>query len=126
MLGLVDFDSDSTTRDLISIRVKSFSIDSTDYDKYKLELEQIDGHLSEGIWKRIVRVVEADEYTTISFCMDDSHPAGLVILSVDQEEVTIINMLGAIDLADLEMLDLDEATLDSLEDTLGNEDDIED
>ncbi len=125
MLGIVDLDSDSTTRDLISIRVKSFSIDSTDFDKYKLELKQIDGQLSEGIWKRIIRVVEPDEYTTISFCMDESHPAGLVILSLDQDEVTIINMLGAINLANLDLLGLDEATLDSLEESLENEEDIE-
>jgi hypothetical protein len=125
VLGLMDLDSDSTTRDLISIRVKTFSIDSNDFDKYKSELQQIDGQLSEGIWKRLVRVVDPEEYTTISFCMDQSHPAGLVILSVDQDEVTIVNMVGAINLDNLDLLGLDEATLDSLEESLENEENRE-
>ena len=125
VLGFIDLDSDSTTRDLISIRVKTFSIDSTDFDKYKLELQQIDSQLSEGIWKRMVRVVNPDEYTTISFCMDETIPAGLVILSIDQDEVTIVNMVGAINLDNLDLLGLDEATLDSLEESMENDEDVE-
>ena len=125
VLGFIDLDSDSTTRDLISIRVKSFSIDTTDFEKFKLELEQIDGQLTEGIWKRMVRVVKPDEYTTVSFCMDETHPAGLVILSLDRDEVTIVNMVGAINLANLDLLGLDEATLDSLEKSLENEENLE-
>ncbi|MBL7032755.1 MAG: DUF4252 domain-containing protein [Candidatus Delongbacteria bacterium] len=121
ILGMINLDSDSTTRDIISLRLKTFEIDSTDFEKYKLELEQIDTQFSTGIWKRMVRVVKPGEFTSISFCMNDSHPAGMVILSVDHEEVTVINMVGVIDLANLDLLGLDDATLDSLQKTLDEE-----
>jgi len=125
MLGLVNLDGDESTNDIFSIRVKSFSIDSLDFEMHKRELEQIDSQLDGGNWNQVIKVVDPDEFTIISFCVVDENPAGMLILSLDREEVTLINMLGTIDLSNLDWLGLDEATLDSLEESMEDDEDIE-
>ncbi len=122
ILGLAELDDDSALEKMISIRVKTFSVDSSDFDELKGRLLEIENELPKDSWTHIVRVSRPDEFVNISFCSQESIAQGLLIMTVDTDEVTLINMVGEINLSDLEGLELDAAAMDSLREAFQEED----
>ena len=91
-------------RDLIqgisAIYVKSFEFkEPAPYSAS--DVDSIRKQVSGPGWSRVVRVQEQKELTEIYFWREGNENRGLVVLSAEPAELTIVNIVGRIDLASL-------------------------
>jgi hypothetical protein len=63
------------------------------------DVEQIQKQLNGPNWVRIVSVHEKDETTDIYFFREGNQNGGLVVLSAEPLELTVVNIVGRVDLA---------------------------
>ena len=107
---------------LKSIRVRSFGVKAEDAEKIRAEMEAFEKDLEKDQWTRIIRSKEADELTNISIKFKDGNMAGLVVMSVEPNEVAFVNIVGSINLAQvlgtLSGQNFDFSALDSLQKSL--------
>lgn len=90
---------------LLSIRIKSFNLDSSDSKKIEPLIEQIHAQLKRDSWENIIRVKNEDEITTISFKKVGDKPVGFFLVSFSpNDEVTFANIVGEVDLNKLSKL----------------------
>ncbi|MBN2031579.1 DUF4252 domain-containing protein [bacterium] len=92
-----DDELSETLSGLFSIRVKTFEIDSQIAEELKPKIEAIEEKLNGENWQRIVEVKDLDEYTTISMKYDKNKAAGLLIMSLEDDEASFVNIVGSID-----------------------------
>ena len=113
-----DEDLSENLSELMSIRVKSFDVDSTETEKIKPIFEKIEKKLAGEKWERVIRVKEKDELTNISVKYDEGAIVGLLVMALESgKEVTFVNIVGKLDLnslGNLGTISLDESVLDSL------------
>lgn len=85
---------------ITGIYVKSFKFDApgayTDSD-----VEAIRKQVSGAGWSRVVGVRERRELTEIYFWKERDTTGGLVVISAESNELTVVNIVGRIDLASL-------------------------
>lgn len=102
----------------VSIRVKSFNIDSSMVGQVRDTMKKIESKLKSEKWEQLVRVKSSDELTNVSIKYDKNKKMqGLLVMSIENDdEVTFVNLVGHLDLAKLGKmgLHLNEAALDSL------------
>ena len=66
------------------------------------DLQPVRDQLKAPQWKRIVIVQEGSELTEVWISQDaTNNPNGLFILSAEENELTIVNVIGKIDLSNL-------------------------
>jgi hypothetical protein len=65
------------------------------------DLDGVRSQLKGPNWSRIVDVKEKDEATEIWFYSEGGKMGGMAILSVERDELTVVNIVGAIDLKSL-------------------------
>lgn len=88
---------------ITGIYVKSFKF--TQRDAYSdADVESIRRQVSGSAWNRIVSVREKHEVTEIYFFRNKDVPGGLLVLSAEPNELTVVNIVGEIDLAALAAL----------------------
>jgi len=104
--------------DFMSIRVKSFEIDSSMTESIRATMDKIEKKLKKEKWQSLVRVKSSDELTNVSIKYDKKNRMqGLMVMTIeDDDEVTFVNLVGHVNLAKLGQLgvDLNGAALDSL------------
>ena len=79
---------------LLSIRVKSFEIDEANIEGVLRAMDRIEKRLADEAWERLVFIRNGEERTNISLRLEDDKIVGFVLMSVDDEEVTFINVVG--------------------------------
>jgi hypothetical protein len=88
---------------LRSITVKSFEFRGRGaYTKD--DVEQIRTQLAAPGWRRFISVRDEDETTEIYFWREGGQNGGLVILAAQPDELTIVSILGRIDLQTLAVM----------------------
>jgi Domain of unknown function (DUF4252) len=65
------------------------------------DLEDIRKQLTGRNWSRVVSVKDKDEMTEIYFWREGSENGGLVVLAAEASELTVINIVGRVDLSSL-------------------------
>jgi hypothetical protein len=105
---------------LTSIRVRSFDVKPEDSEKIRTEMEKFEQDLQKDQWTSIIRTKDAGELTNISFKFKDGNMAGLIVMSVEPDEVALVNVVGNINLGQIlaGLGATDFSALDSLQKTL--------
>ena len=107
---------------LLSIRVKSFEIDPDDVGDLNSVVDRIEKKLTSEKWERLVYIRDREERTNISLKVDDEKIVGFVLVSIGDEEVTFINVVGGnIDLDTIKKMGRDFDFEDRLEDKIEKE-----
>jgi hypothetical protein len=93
-------------QDLKGIYVKSFEFDQ-DGMYSAAEVEALRSQLSRGNWTRLVDVKSArsSSHAEVYFWLDKGVPGGLAIVSTEPRELTIVNIVGRIDIERLRKLE---------------------
>jgi hypothetical protein len=100
---------------LLSIRVKSFEIDENTGDIDRA-MDRIEKKLSAEKWERLVYIRDGEERTNISLKVDAEKVVGFVLMSIGDDEVTFINVVGGnIDLDTIKQMGRDFDFEDRLE-----------
>ena len=85
---------------ITGIYVKSFEFDAPNMYA-ESDLEAIRKQVSGSGWSRVVSVREKGELTEIYFWRDRDTTGGLVVISAETNELTVVNIVGRVDLASL-------------------------
>jgi hypothetical protein len=95
-------------KDVISklkgIHVRTFEFDN-EGEYSDSDLDAIRAQLKSPAWSRVVEARERDEHTQIFVKQDKNELGGLVILSAERKQLSIVIIDGAIDLKRLSMLE---------------------
>ncbi len=107
-------------RGLTSIRVRSFDVKPEDAERIRSDMEKFEKDLQKDQWTRIIRSKEADELTNISIKFKDGNMLGLIVMTVEPDEVAFVNIVGSINLGQMlaGLGGMDFSALDSLQKTL--------
>jgi len=112
-----DEDLSTTLENLHGIQVKSFDINTEQAAKLQPVMDKIEAKLNKEGWERLIQVKGEDERVVVSVKYNDDKMVGLLVMSVESgDEASFVNVVGSIDLSDLENLnlDLDQSAIDSL------------
>jgi len=85
---------------ITGIYVKSFEFDAPNAYT-ESDVEVIRKQVSGPGWSRVVSVREKRELTEIYFWREKDTSGGLVVISAEENELTIVNIVGRVDLASL-------------------------
>ena len=85
---------------ITGIYVKSFEFDAPNMYS-ESDVEAIRKQVSGSGWSRVVSVREKGELTEIYFWRDRDTTGGLVVISAETNELTVVNIVGRVDLASL-------------------------
>ena len=85
---------------ITGIYVKSFKFDAPG-GYTESDVETIRKQLSGSAWSRIVGVKERRELTEIYFWNDRDTTGGLAVITAQPNELTVVNIVGRVDLASL-------------------------
>lgn len=83
-----------------AIYVKSFKFDAIDAYS-ESDVEDIRKQLAVPGWQRVVGVREKDKLSEVYFWREGGENGGLAILVAEPKELTVVNIVGRIDLATL-------------------------
>ena len=104
-VAMATADEDPEFSELVSeleaITVRIAELDAADGAKIRPQLSDAAHRLAAGGWETMVRVREEDEEIHIFTRMLDEEMQGMTVLTLDTDEVTLINLVGKIDLAGL-------------------------
>ena len=82
---------------LKSIRVRGADLDSIDSDSLKAGIRAAADELAAAGWTSMVRMRDEDEEIYIYFKDQDGEMAGLTVLSLEDDDGMLINLVGKID-----------------------------
>jgi hypothetical protein len=85
---------------ITGIYVKSFEFDGPNMYA-ESDIEIIRKQVSGPGWSRVVSVREKRELTEIYFWKERETTGGLVVISAEDNELTVVNVVGRVDLASL-------------------------
>lgn len=85
---------------ITGIYVKSFEFAAPNVYA-ESDLESIRKQVSGGGWSRVVSVREKRELTEIYFWRERDANGGMVVISAEARELTVVNIVGRVDLASL-------------------------
>lgn len=103
-------DNDKAVKDLLTnlkgVYVRSFEFDS-DGQYNRADLDAVRRQFSDPGWNRLVGVRSRRERTDVDIYvwMDGKKPGGIAVLASEPRQLTIVNLIGAIDLDVLRRLD---------------------
>ncbi|HUO18718.1 MAG TPA: DUF4252 domain-containing protein [Steroidobacteraceae bacterium] len=101
---------DAATRQLIAglkgIYVRSYTFDA-DFAYPAAQVDAVRAQLTAPAWQRLVQVNSSREHTHVDIyvCAEHGVAQGLTIIASEPREFTIVNIVGAIDLARLHQLE---------------------
>lgn len=109
--------------ELESIRVRGADLEAISTEDVREGIRDAAQKLAENGWISMVRMREADEEVYIYFKEQDDEMVGLTVLSLEEDEAMLINLVGKIDPAGLGSLasgldlpQLEQAVQDSADD----------
>ena len=85
---------------ITGIYVKSFEFDAPNVYT-ESDVEAVRKQVSGAGWSRVVSVREKGELTEIYFWKERDTNGGLVVISAETNELTVVNIVGRVDLASL-------------------------
>lgn len=97
---------EARVKQLVS-KLKGIYVKSFEFDKEgaysKADLEAIRGQLKAPTWSRMVTVrsTKSSEDADVYFKMENGQPTGLVVLAAEPRELTVVNIVGPIDIDQL-------------------------
>ncbi len=86
---------------IFSIQVKSFEIDSMIEHEIRPKIKEIEDKLNKEDWQNLIQVIDNDEYTNVSLKYDKEKLVGLLVMSLEDDEVSFVNIVGTINLEQL-------------------------
>jgi hypothetical protein len=89
--------------DITGIYVKSFEFKGAG-GYTNADIDSVRRQVNNAQWSRIVSVRERDELTEIYFFNGKDTDGGLLLISAEPDELTVVNIVGRIDLAALAVL----------------------
>lgn len=91
---------------LKGVYVRSFEFDS-DFAYAKADIDAVRRQLAGPGWQRLVQVRSLKEHTDcdVYISMDGDHANGLAIIASEPRELTIVNIVGAVDLQKLHQIE---------------------
>jgi hypothetical protein len=88
---------------ITGIYVRSYKFETP--NAYSLDdIESIRKQVAREGWSRIVGVKEKDELTEVYLWKEGGANGGLVVISAESDELTVVNIVGTVDLASLAAL----------------------
>jgi hypothetical protein len=92
-----------TARNLKGIFLRTYEFGSK--GGYKIEeLKPLIDQLKAPNWSRFLRTQEDDELTEIWMHVTNGMPDGLLLIAAEEDELSVINLVGSANLADLSVL----------------------
>ncbi len=82
---------------LDSIRVRGSNLEGVHRDEVRTAMRGASERLRRAGWKTMVRLEESDESTYVFYREQDGNVLGLTVLSLEDEEAMLINLVGPID-----------------------------
>ena len=98
--GLLPEDASAKLAGMKAIQVRSYQFEKPGQIS-PADLDGVRSQLKGPKWSRLVDVKEKDEATEIWFFSENGQMGGMAILSVESEELTVVNIVGALDLKSL-------------------------
>ena len=99
-VGMMSSSESPETSELISklkgIRVQIYSL-GDNLDAARNQFSDTKSHLKSSGWEPIVQVNEEDEQVLIYMKMNGASMEGMTVMTVDEEEVMFINIIGKLD-----------------------------
>lgn len=86
---------------LESIRVRGADLETISADQVRSGIRQASERLADNGWISMVRIRDEDEEVYIYFKEQEEEMMGLTVLSLENDEVMLINLVGKIDPAGL-------------------------
>ncbi len=91
---------EDATKGMEGIYVRSFEFEEKGaYTKD--DLEALRKQITGPNWKNIIEVIEREESTWISIYNEAGKPGGFAIITAEPKELTVVNIVGSIDLSSL-------------------------
>ena len=87
--------------ELESIRVRGADLETLDPERVRAEIRRAAQSLADSGWISMVRMRDEDEEVYIYFKEQEGEMMGLTVLSLEEDEAMMINLVGKIDPADL-------------------------
>jgi hypothetical protein len=101
--GLLPDDAAAKMAGMKAVHVRNYEFDKPG-QVTPSDLDGVRSQLKGPSWSRLVDVKEKDESTEIWFHSENGKMGGLAILSVEKDELTVVNIIGPVDLKSLGML----------------------
>jgi hypothetical protein len=98
--GLLPEDANVKLAGMKAVHVRSYEFDRPG-QVTSSDLDGVRSQLKGPNWSRIIDVKEKDEATEIWFYNEGGKMGGMAILSVEQDELTVVNIVGAVDIKSL-------------------------
>jgi hypothetical protein len=91
---------------LKGVYVRSFTFDA-DFDYAKADIDAVRRQLTAPGWQRLVEVrsLKAGTHCDVYISMDGNRANGLAIIATEPRELTIVNIVGSVDLEKLHRLE---------------------
>ncbi|MBN1779830.1 DUF4252 domain-containing protein [bacterium] len=108
-----------------TINIKSFEFDSSQTDRIRKKMNEIEKKMKKDQWKSIIQVKKGDEWMQISVKFDENtqKTVGLLMMKLEPEhEATFVNLFGSFPLNALESLDVDDPAIETLKDIFNDQD----
>ena len=83
--------------ELDSIRVRGADLEEIDADRLRTGIRETAKRLTDSGWSSMVRIREEDEEVHVFFKEQDGEMMGLTVLSLEDDEAMLINLVGKID-----------------------------
>ncbi len=93
-----DKELESVLKKLVMIKVYTFAVNRSNRKKFEDKMNELRKRLTKSQWLKFINVKEDTNRTEVYIRETDDEIQGLTILSLEDREVTFVNIVGVIDL----------------------------
>ena len=101
------------------VRVRNYEVSADQAAALRPDIEGMAEELIKKGWTRIIRTSSDDEFINVSIRFHDGNMVGMVVLAAEEDEITLVNLVGNLNLATLiqtmQSGEFDFSALDSLQ-----------
>ena len=87
-----------------SVRLISFAIEGESAVAARDQVDSLQKKLESGSWKRVVMMRDKEEYVVVSVLHGPSYIQGLMVMAVELDEATFVNIVGELNLSTMAQL----------------------
>jgi hypothetical protein len=87
-----------------SVRLISFAIAGESAVAARAQVDALQKKLEGGNWKRVVMMRDKEEYVVVSVLHGPSYIQGLMVMAVEPDEATFVNVVGELNLSTMAQL----------------------
>ncbi len=93
-----DRELESVLKKLVMIKVYTFEVNRSNRHKFESKIDDLRKKLKQSQWIKFIHVKEDTDRTEVYIRETNDEIQGLTILSIEDREVTFVNIVGIIDL----------------------------